>query len=545
MFFSKHDFHCILYTMFRNHLRKLVGYYLSGNRWWMPIGAGCLYSFTLPPFNHETHWSLSLFPLLTFVVLLPLAACATQPSLKRAALHTYLYGVTAALGQYHWLLFDNVEGLWHLVIIGLFLLSAVIGLLYLAAGLLFRIVVRSLPKAYVLVFPAAWVVIDYCRTVGDLAFPWAFLGYAMTPVLPFAQLASVTGVWGLTFIIVMGNMLLWKLLRHSYLGISCKTPLRFLAAFAAAILAVNAAGWYRICRYAHAPHQMLKISLLQANIDQFHWSNDMLDTAFRVSESLMVKSAEEKPAVMILPESALLCYITHRPIYKERLAAIILRVRIPLIFGSLDWELAPSESYDTYYVYNTAFAADAGMADFKPYHKIKLVPFSEAIPFERMFPILSRVNLGEADFHRGHEQTVFPIGKNLTAAPFICYESIFPDFVRRRVRNRANLIVNITNDGWFGRSSGPYQHAMMARMRSIENGVSLARCANSGISMFVDPVGMRYGQTELYTRAILTRCVPVDILPTFYAKSGDWFPAVCFIIIAVAVIPAVRTRRRD
>jgi apolipoprotein N-acyltransferase len=257
----------------------------------------------------------------------------------------------------------------------------------------------------------------------------------------------------------------------------------------------------------------------------------------------MVKASMEKPDLMILPESALLCYITHRQTYKERLAAVISRVRIPLIFGSLDWERSTSgSSYDSY-VYNTAFYIDTGTLAIKPYHKMKLVPFSEAIPFEGLFPLLSRVNLGEADFHRGAEKTVFGIGTNLKAAPFICYESIFPDFVRQRVLRGVNLLVNITNDGWFGRSSGPYHHAMMARMRSIENGVSLARCANSGISMFVDPVGKINGHTKLYQKSILTRSVPLYTLPTPYTRFGDWFVGACGIMIGLAVLAAALKRR--
>jgi apolipoprotein N-acyltransferase len=521
-------------SVFQNYLRKLTVYYLSGARWWMPLCAGALYSFALPPLNHETHWSLALFPLLCFFVLLPLFGFAIQPSLKRAALHTYLYGYTAAFGQYHWLVFDKVEGLWHLVIIGLFLTSAVVGCLYLAAGLLFRIAVRFFPKAYVFIFPALWVTIDYLRTLGDIAFPWAFLGYALTPLLPLAQLASVTGVWGLTFIIVTGNTLAWQCLHNVLHGATHKKRLLPLAVFIAVLLVLCIGGWLRIRSIRRLPGNQVKISLLQPNIDQFRWSNDLLDTAFAVCESLMVSASPDKPDLMVLPESAFLCYITHRRNYQDRLSAVIRRVGTPLIFGSLDWQHAASgSSYETH-VFNSAFYADPSAPDYKPYHKMKLVPFSEAIPFEGLFPLLSRVNLGEADFRRGSEKTVFTVGSVISSAPFICYESIFPDFVRQRVRRGINLMVNITNDGWFGRSSGPYHHATMARMRSIENGISLARCANSGISMFVDPTGAVDGSTKLYQKAILTRTIPLSVARSLYRELGDWFVAGCGIFICLA-----------
>jgi apolipoprotein N-acyltransferase len=522
--------------MFQHLIRKASYYYLSGNRWWLPLAAGCLYSLALPPFNHETHWSLSLFPLLNFVVLIPLFAFAVHPSLKKSVLHSYLYGYTAALGQYHWLIFDKVDGLWHLVIIGLFLISAIIGVLYLVAGLLFRITLHHFPKAYFLIFPALWTIIDYSRTLGDIAFPWAFLGYSLTPILPIAQLASFTGVWGLTFVIVAGNTLVWELLKCVYYRLSCKKIIRFMLIVATTLCIASVAGWFRLHHFTTLKNKNLKISLLQSNIDQLHWNNNMLDTAFAVTESLIVKAAGEKPALMILPESALLCYIAHRHEEKGRLLTLIRRVKIPLIFGSLDWEQAPSGSGYDYHVFNTAFFVDTVLFDLIPYHKIQLVPFSEVMPFEGLFPVLSRVNLGEADFHRGKELTIFQIGSNLKVAPFICYESIFPDFVRQRVRKGANLMVQITNDGWFGKSSGPYHHAIMARMRSIENGISLARCANSGISMAVDPLGRVFGRTGLYERTILTLDIPWYVIPTPYTKLGDWFVVVCGVIISAALM---------
>jgi apolipoprotein N-acyltransferase len=116
--------------------------------------------------------------------------------------------------------------------------------------------------------------------------------------------------------------------------------------------------------------------------------------------------------------------------------------------------------------------------------------------------------------------------------------------VRERVRRGADLLVNVTNDGWFGRSSGPRHHAMMARMRSIENGVSLARCANSGISMFVDPLGRVLGQTGLYERTMLVRTIPHYTLRTLYTRFGDWFVLLCAGMILAAVPVAVFTRRK-
>ncbi len=455
--------------------------------------------------------------------------------LRRAVGHAYLYGVAASIGQYYWLVFDKVEGLWAIVLAGLAGICALIGLVYLAAGLLFRVAARFLPRGVVLIFPAIWVLIDYFRTLGELAFPWAFLGYSLTPILPLAQLASVTGVWGLTFLLVCGNVIVYQLLRKIKRGERLIMSAWHTGLFVATLILMTLAGVYRLGHHTQKIPEK-KISLLQTNMDQFNWGSRSIDTAFTVTGAMVAAAAAERPALMVLPESALLCFVTRHKTYAETVKNWTRTTRVPLLFGALDWEQPESNSPYEYFVYNSAFLADTAET-FRVYHKINLVPFSEGMPFEARFPILSRVNLGEADFQRGSDETVFDIGP-VRAAPFICYEGNFPDFVRHRVVRGANLLVVMTNDGWFGRSSGPYHHAMMARMRSIENGVSLARCANSGLSMFVDPVGRLIATTSLYTRETLTRTVPIYKAPTLYTKFGDWFVALCGIIVLIGLVIA-------
>jgi apolipoprotein N-acyltransferase len=204
-----------------------------------------------------------------------------------------------------------------------------------------------------------------------------------------------------------------------------------------------------------------------------------------------------------------------------------------MLIGALHWDPSAQKGNDDYNVYNTAFFLDTNTQEFKRYFKINLVPFSEALPFQGLFPMLSRVNLGQADFKRGKEETVFSIGSTLKPAPFICYEIIYPSYVRNRVRLGANILVNMTNDGWFGKSSGAYQHATMARMRCIENGISLARSANTGISMFVDQFGRILGKTQLYTRTELTGKISYTVIPTLYTRFGNW-PVLLSLVICLS-----------
>jgi len=141
-----------------------------------------------------------------------------------------------------------------------------------------------------------------------------------------------------------------------------------------------------------------------------------------------------------MPESALLCYLINRPMLADRVASWSRELGIPLIVGALHWDNAPKGSSSEYYVYNTAYYLDPATARFSPYYKIKLVPFSETLPFKGVFPILSRVNLGQADFRSGRDFTVFSIGNTIKAGPFICYEIIYPGFVRERVKRGATCL---------------------------------------------------------------------------------------------------------
>jgi apolipoprotein N-acyltransferase len=284
---------------------------------------------------------------------------------------------------------------------------------------------------------------------------------------------------------------------------------------------------------------------LQPNLDHLNRGENSLEESFTVARSLVYGAAKHEPACMVLPESSLLTFLARRPSRMARVRAWIDSVRTPLILGSLHWDKGREGSPYEYLVYNTAFMATPGDAQPRAYFKMKLVPFSEALPFEGVFPLLSRVNLGEADFKRGTEPVIFSVGDSIAAVPLICYEVIYPAFVRSRAVDSANVLVNITNDGWFGRSPGPFHHAQMARMRCIENGISLVRAANTGISMLVDPFGRIRGRTRLSERTVLCGEVPLARIATAYSRWGDWVVLLSgMIMLAAAVFGLVRPSSR-
>jgi len=492
----------------------------------MPLLCGLPFVVALPPFNHELHPLFSLFPLLNLVVIVPLLFVSLQRSRRRAVLHAWLYGTSIGFGQCFWLYFVKIEGLWLLIVFAMLLLSAFVGLFFLAAGMVFRWSYRQFARLYLLFYPACWILIDYSRTLGELCFPWGFLGYNVTPILPISQFASLTGVWGVTFFAVVGNLIVWEALVALYRRGSCRSVLPGAAVFTLAVAACAVWGSVRISRVGSSA-QSVDVALLQTSIDQLNWGTSSLDTSFAITDSMVKCASTNRPDLIVGPESALLCFLSRQSAHRRRVCQWADSAGVPILLGALHWDRAPQGSVYDYLVYNTAFLIRPGQCEPEPYRKIILVPFSENFPFEVTFPVLSRVNLGEADFKRGKEHVVYRVNDSVRAAPVICYEMIFPGFVRNRLQKGANLLVHITNDGWFGRTTGPHQHAIMARMRCIENGVGMARCAITGVSMFVDPAGRVSGKTELGERTILYGTVPLGSATTLYARHGDWFVVLC------------------
>jgi apolipoprotein N-acyltransferase len=187
--------------------------------------------------------------------------------------------------------------------------------------------------------------------------------------------------------------------------------------------------------------------------------------------------------------------------------------------------------------FNRAVLLQAGRVAPETYDKIRLVPFSERLPFLDLLPVLRRVDLGQAEFTPGSHPTVFEVS-GIPFSVIICFEAIFPDLVRRFIGEGARLLVNITNDTWFGRTPAPYVHAAMAAFRAVEVGTPVARCANSGVSMLVDSRGRVLRQTALFRPAIVVGTLNLRQEATFYARHGDYFPLLCFLLLGVTGLPA-------
>ncbi|MDP7386536.1 MAG: apolipoprotein N-acyltransferase, partial [Nitrospinota bacterium] len=281
------------------------------------------------------------------------------------------------------------------------------------------------------------------------------------------------------------------------------------------------------------PDRSVRIALLQGNIPQaVKWDEAYRLKTLEVYEKLTYKHAQGKPDLIVWPETAAPFFFLRDKAHRERVLNLSAKVRAPLLVGAVSVTLRNRE----HRLRNSAFLVTPEKRVDGQYHKTHLVPYGEYVPLKRFFPFIRKMVSGIGDFLPGDRRTVFPLAK----APFsvlICYEVIFADEVRRFVRNGARLLVNITNDAWFGRSAGPYQHMSIAALRAVENRVPLVRAANTGITGVVDATGkIREATTLFVPTGVLANVAPGTPGPaglTFYTRHGDLF---AYLSAALAVL---------
>ena len=487
------------------------------------------------------HGLLFLLPALAILCIIPFIALIFAK--KTSPFKIYLWGFFAYLGAIWWMAFVDIAGFRPLVIGGTFLLSAFFGLKFLIIGSISAVIAKKSPQLAFLFIPAIWVASDFGLLFGDLSFPWALSGYLLSQFRGIEQLASITGIWGLTFLTVIFSVLLYEAffeIKKRKYG-ARKYDIRYykkLTALITVMILISIWGFLRV-----KPNEFFeeKAIVLQPNADQGNWNGHIsLMESIEILDSLFAESREFNRGIFILPESAIFTYLRFRPFIQMMVSNWLETYGSPIIFGTLDPIL--DDDGNIYSVHNAAMFAEPNyynnFENFQKYYKIKLVPFVETMPFSGLFPMVNRLDLRGGSFTAGTENLIFKSG-NLRAVPLICYESIYPNFVRKRVNYGANVLVNITNDGWFGRTTAPHQHAEMSRVRAIETGVSIVRSANSGFSFSADPFGRYLARTQLYTREIVEMPIAKPLAFTIYRKLGDWFVYLCGIFVVFAVIYSI------
>jgi len=362
----------------------------------------------------------------------------------------------------------------------------------------------------VLFAPILWVALEYLRTYLLTGFPWNLLGYSQYKNLPLLQLASLTGVYGISFLLVLVNVTAAHAIIHfqrwrHILGPTLVAVIGFSLALAYS--------WK-----SPPPGRELTVSVLQGNIEQgLKWSPALQKRTLEIYRDLTLKAALRGPTLIVWPETAAPFFLRTDGFNRRLVSQTAREAGTYLLVGSPDRTSGSPERY-----FNSAFFVSPGGEILGKYDKIHLVPFGEYVPLKKVLFFVKKMAEGIGDFSPGRDYTIFPLPWGKFGVT-ICFEVIFPDQVRRYVNSGAEFLVNITNDAWFGRSAAPYQHLSMAVLRAVENGVYMVRAANTGVSAIIAPNGRILKASGIFVEAELTERIRLQGGGTFYTRYGDVF----------------------
>lgn len=425
-----------------------------------------------------------------------------------------------------------------LILLGLFLLIAFFSAYNTLAGFVYTLAKEAPAKirtVLLILFPVFYAGLEMTRTYGDFAFPWSHLGYVFGNSLELLQMLPYIGIFGYTILVIASNQAVAQTLCKVQ---DIKKAIPVLAVPLSIFVVLLIQGSIVLSKTEAQPfynaddESSPSIALVQPSIAQgAKWSKERFDRIVNKTLGMVNDSIKEHADLIVLAETAIPDHIRRQPGVIERLHEVADHKKAQLLVGALDYRRNPRGSIRKFDVYNASFLFSPGNNSFPDrYIKKHLVPFSERIPFDEIFPILNYVDLGEGDFVAGKET---PVYLPSLWTPYICYDAIFGDLVREAIRNGSRLMVNITNDGWFGRSTAPYQHLNLIRYRAIENGMPVARLANSGVSAFIDQYGHYDGNTEIFTDRVVQRKVPLKTRDTLYSRIGDTVEMLLLIFFAV------------
>jgi apolipoprotein N-acyltransferase len=386
-----------------------------------------------------------------------------------------------------------------------------------------------------LLAPAAWVATEFVRGVLFGGFPWVPLGNTQVTVLSVAQLASVLGVYGLSALVAFVNASI------AYALLTAGRD-RAITIATAALVLTGIGGWgsWRVAGAAltreGAP---LRVGLVQANVAQEDKWNPREARRILTTYVAMTRDAVRQGAEFVMwPESSTPFMFEEDEVGEATIRDLAREVGIPILFGSdqIDRTARPTR------LHNAAFLVTPTGDTAGVYHKIHLVPFGEYVPFKEWLYFVSPLVERFTDFTPGASTRPLPLEGHLVSIA-ICYEVVYPSLIREGVVGGSELLTTITNDGWYGASSAPYQHFAMASMRAIEQGRYLARAANTGISGIVDPYGRIVRQSAIFEQVGVVEEVRLLTSRTMYSEIGDTVAYAAIALTAAALLVARRPRR--
>jgi len=405
-----------------------------------------------------------------------------------------------------------------------------------AACSMTRFMSKRCGDRWLLLFPLVWVTLEYARTYFPFGgFPWLLTGYSQTRYLSLIQMSDLTGVYGVSFLILWFNAAVAWIWLRGFRSFAAYWPL----ATGAVLICVSVFyGRLSLQKWGRVEPDH-RVAMLQGNLsidDGEQILSDRFQQGYiRMADRLKPSSVD----LLVLPESPSPLAFQYDSTYRQALEGLARRYRLGLVFNNV----AYGESGRGTRYFNSAFFLSGEGNLLGRYDKIHLVPFGEYVPLKEFFFFAETISKDVGDFSPGHDYLLVKLESRPVNA-VICFEAVFPNLVRHFVFRGSQLVLNLSNDGWYGDSAAPYQHLDMSRWRAVENRRYVLRATNSGISAVIDPTGRIQVRTGLLQEAICRGRFAFLTDQTPYTRYGDAFAIACAIISSGAVIIAGGARSK-
>ena len=384
-------------------------------------------------------------------------------------------------------------------------------------------------------FPFFWVTGEYLLTLTDLKFPWLTIGHGLAKFTAFIQLADIIGAFGLSFVVLWINIFIYKGLKSFKENL--KVGLINLSIAGLIFMLVLIYGYARISTLNNN-EKKVRVGIIQPNLDPWNkWELGGLNEILNNNLQLSQKCVDEGAQIILWPETALPIYLLSGTYQSEldTIYSFLNKNNIPLLTGMPDYRIYEKEAprnakYSEagkyhYATYNSILLLQPNTFEIQRYGKMQLVPLGEHTPFVDQIPFfgdLLKWGVGISGWNVGQDTTIFKFvssNDTIKIGGLVCYESVFPTFPNYFVDRGAQFLTVLTNDSWYGKLSGPYQHKEFANLRAVENRRAVVRCANGGISCLINKFGVTEVETEMFTRTHLVVDVPLNNEKTFYTKN--------------------------
>jgi len=509
------------------------------------ILSGILLGISFPPFPFP-------FTLLSFVGFIPyLIVLNNRKTLAEINRATFLMSFVICVATVYWVGSWQSEADPFLMMGGGALLLALPTVMIIPSTLYYLSIKVFKAKISFWLFPVFWVTAEYLLTLTDLKFPWLILGHGLAKFTTFIQAADIIGAFGLSLVVLYINLLLYK--AYSYYKEERKTAVKYFIIAASIFLVFIVYGLIKISTFKHSD-KIIRVGLVQPNLNPWKkWELGNLQNMVRNYLRLSQQAVDGGAQIILWPETALPVYLMNDA-YQAEVDSIynfLEKNNVSLLTGMpytkfyYDSTKAPADaklnrgSKYPYTTYNSVLLLKPGTREYQQYGKMHLVPLGEHVPFADQFSFLAdafKWGVGIGGWNVGKDTVVFETsvtidGKNelVKINGQVCYESIFPLFAPNFIQRGAEFIAVVTNDSWYGNSSGPYQHKEFAVLRAVENRRTVVRCANGGISCIINPLGVTEAETEMFTKTVLVGDVSLQNEKTFYTEH----PTIIITIISV------------